>query len=207
MLAGKLLLEVRQTAEAKARALNILAIEPKNVEGLLLFGNALAGVQDLNGAIERVEQALEQDPHSTLAYANLGVFQLAKGDRVAAEAAMKRAVEVQPNSVDAHQALANFYWALGQRADAEQELKTALTLEPSSASVNRALATFYLAEGDRAQAEKHLKAYVNAEPTSSNKLVLVDFYLEQQKASDALPVLQALDKEGDLSAGAASRTD
>jgi tetratricopeptide (TPR) repeat protein len=196
LLAGKLLLAQRRVPEAKARALNVLLLEPKNVEGLLLLGNSLAGLKDLDGAIERVEEAIDQDPRSSFAYTNLSFLQTAKGDAGAAEQALKRAVEVNPASVPAHLSLANFYWAGGRKSDGEHEMQTALALEPASALTNRAAATFYLASGNKAQAEKYLKTYVGIEPAPVNKLVLADFYLNQTRTSEALPILEGLHKDG-----------
>ena len=94
--AGNGLLAAGQFPDAKARALAALAKDPKNVIGLMLLGNALAGMKDLNGAISEVEEAIDADPHRIPSYANLGALELAKGNRQSAESAFRRAVEVDP---------------------------------------------------------------------------------------------------------------
>src|SRR4029079_10687170 len=90
--AARLLVSAGLYPEAKARAVAALAKEPKNTTGLILLGNALAGLKDIDGAISQVEEAIDAEPELTFSYANLGVFELRKGDRTAAEAAFKRAV-------------------------------------------------------------------------------------------------------------------
>ena len=64
MRAGLLLLLAGQYPEARARALAALAKEPKNARRSDPAGNALAGLKDLDAAIEQVEQAIEKIPSS-----------------------------------------------------------------------------------------------------------------------------------------------
>src|SRR5262245_4820295 len=82
--AGKLLIVAGQFPEAKARAMTALAKDPKNVNALLVMGNSLAGMKDVDGAISQLEDAIESEPKVTFTYANLGLLQLKKGDRSAA---------------------------------------------------------------------------------------------------------------------------
>jgi tetratricopeptide (TPR) repeat protein len=196
--AGGLLLAAGLHPEAKARALKVLEKDPKNVNGLILLGNALAGLKDVDGAISHIEEAIEADPHVTLSYANLGALQLAQGNRKAAEEAFKRAIVVEPQSAVAHRNLGGFYWAGGDRTNAERELKAALAIDPKSPDTNRSLTAFYLASPQQAQAELYLKAYIEAAPSVWAKLALADFYLTNNRTSDAVGVLKPLtsDKDG-----------
>ena len=57
--AGFLLLLARQFPEARARATAALAKDPRNPRALVLLGNSLAGLKDLDAAIEQVEQAID----------------------------------------------------------------------------------------------------------------------------------------------------
>src|SRR4030095_973009 len=91
--AGELLVAAGQYAEAKARAVAALAKEPKNVAALVVMGNSLAGMKDLDGAITQMEDAIAAEPRLTFSYGNLGMLLLRKGDRAAAEQAFRRAVE------------------------------------------------------------------------------------------------------------------
>src|SRR6266513_6340438 len=116
---GAMLLLGNRIAEAKARAEGILRREPRNPGALMLLGNALAGLNDSTGALERLNQAIEAAPGSSLAYSNLGALQLARGDRQMAEASFKKAITANPNSVSARVALANYYRSQNRPEDVE----------------------------------------------------------------------------------------
>jgi tetratricopeptide (TPR) repeat protein len=190
--AGEMALRAGQFDVARQRALRMIKLQPKSVEGQILLGNALAGLDDMAGAISQVEQAIDADPTRTLSYANLGRLEYSAGNAAAAEAAFKRAVTVSPKAVDAHVALANFYWATGKMGNAEAELKTAAALDPSSAIAQLAQAAFYLNARRYAEAENSLKAYVKLTDDVGAKLTLVDLYLTLNKVSDAKPLLDQI---------------
>jgi Flp pilus assembly protein TadD len=195
MQAGFLLLVAGQYPEARARAVSALAKEPKNPRALVLLGNALAGLKDIDAAIEQVEQAIDEDPQFTLSYMNLGALRMAQGDREAAESAFRQAVEAAPQSAQAHLGLANFLWAVGSRAEAEPEIKAALAIEPASMAANRAMAAFYIGQGKGADAEPYLKAYVQSNGTVDARLMLADYYVRERRISEATSVLLPLAKE------------
>src|SRR5690242_8100862 len=88
--AGRIFLQTGEFEGARQRAARILKIDPKNVDAQILTGNALAGLKNLDGAIEQVEKAIETDPRRTLSYTNLAMLQSARGDRQAAEVTFKQ---------------------------------------------------------------------------------------------------------------------
>jgi tetratricopeptide (TPR) repeat protein len=191
--AGNGLLAAGQFPEAKTRALAALAKDSKNVRAIILMGNAMAGMKDLDGAISQVQDAIDADPRETLVYTNLGGLQMAKGDRAAAEAAFKRAVEIDPKSETAHLALANFYWTSRDYPQCERELKTALEINPKSISANRAAALFYSITNRSDQYERYLVAYATLDSTTPGPtLILADSYLLQRRVDDARKVLAPL---------------
>ena len=111
--AGALLLLGNQFADAKARAEKVLKLSPRHPGGLTLLGNALAGLNDMDGAMERLSAAIQADPGQGTLYSNIGVLQLARGDRQMAEASFKRAVNAAPKRVETRVALAHFYRIAG----------------------------------------------------------------------------------------------
>jgi tetratricopeptide (TPR) repeat protein len=193
--AGSILLFAERYTEAQACARAVLAQEPKNVKGLLLMGNALAGLKDLEGAILQFEEAIDTDPHMTLSYANLGIVRMAEGAQPKAEAAFKQATELEPTSIPAHLNLAGFYWASGRTSDAERELKEAFALDSHAPDTARAIATFYLSTGRHSEAEPYLQVY--AATSTAAKLVLADYYVGEGRTKDAVSGLEALSKEKD----------
>ena len=105
--AGSMLLLAEKFEDAKVRADNALQIDPKNVDAIILMGNALAGLKDIDGAIAGYQEALTLNPAADAASANLGAIQFMRGQKEAAEATFTRAVESAPKSVSARMALAN----------------------------------------------------------------------------------------------------
>ena len=60
--AGAMLLMGNRFAEAKTKAETVLEKEPRNAGALMLLGNALAGLNDMSGAFQRLNEAIEADP-------------------------------------------------------------------------------------------------------------------------------------------------
>jgi len=203
--AGQVLLIAGRYQEARDRADTVLQRDSKNVQALILMGNALANLKDFSGAISELETAIDTDSQRTLSYANLGVVQMAKGDMRAAESAFKRSVDLQPKSVDAHLSLANFYWSGNRLVEAEAEFKKALDLEPKSPVGLRSLTAFYMQNYRIAEVEPTLKAYAEASNDSGPRLMLADFYVNSKRTSEATTILAALAKEDQSFAAATIR--
>ena len=195
MRAGFLLLLAKQFGDARTRAAAALAKDPRNPRALVLLGNALAGLRDLDAAVEQIEEAINVDRDFTLGYANLGALEAARGDREAAEAALRRAVQIAPKSPLAHSALANYLLAAGNRDEARTELKAALALDPESAMVNKTLAMLHIAQNQLPEAEPYLRTYANSTGTIEARLLLADYYARTRKAADAVPILNEVEKE------------
>jgi tetratricopeptide (TPR) repeat protein len=192
--AGIFLLAAGRFEDAQTRARKALSVSTRNVEALLLLGQSLAGLKDLNGARTRIEEALRIDPDRPNTYASLGQMELAQGNVSRAEAAFASAVSAAPNSVDANLAMGDFYFAAGKREQSEKWYKKALALSPKDSRTNRALAIYYLATNRPAEAEVPLKAAADSGKPQS-RLVLADYYYGIGKAADARRVLESLTNE------------
>jgi tetratricopeptide (TPR) repeat protein len=203
--AGGMLLLARQFEDAKARAEKALQIEPQNVDAIILMGNSLAGLKNLDGAIGEYQEALALNPAADAASANLGVIQLLRGQKEAAEATFTKAVASAPKSVNARMALANFYWASGRQKEAEETLKAALALDPDNLASNRALGVFYMATGRGAEAEPYFKTIATAAKTTETTISLADYYIATKRIDDARTVLKELAAQTDAFAPATTR--
>jgi len=201
---GQMYLVTGHYPEARDRAAAILKVDPKNAAGLLLMGNALAGLKQLDQAVDLVSSAIDEDPKQTLTYANLAALQSAKGDTKAAEAAFKRGIAVDPQSASAHAGLANYYWAAGRTSEAEQELMQARALAPQEPALIRAQAAFYAGTGNATKAEQYMKEYASVGGTGA-KLALADTYLAGGRAKDAANVLEPLAHTTEAFAAASMR--
>jgi tetratricopeptide (TPR) repeat protein len=190
--AGALLLMGNQFAEAKVRAEIVLRKSPRHPGGLTLLGNALAGLNDMSGAFERLTEAIAADPSGGVLYSNLGALQLARGDRQMAEASFKKAVRATPNAVSAHISLAHFYRSQGRDVDAEATLKEALQIDGQNVQVNSNLAEMYVRTGRAILAEAPLKAVADALKTAPSQFALAEYYLRTNRAKQASAILDKL---------------
>ena len=190
--AGALLLLGNQFTDAKARAEKVLQLSPRHPGGLTLLGNALAGLNDMDGAMERLNAAIQADPGQGTLYSNVGVLQLARGDRQMAEASFKRAVNAAPKRVETRVALAHFYRSQGRTAEAETVLKEALAVDPRSVQVNSNLAQLYIESGRTLEAELPLRALADERKDPSSLFALADYYTNTNRPREAAAILDKL---------------
>jgi tetratricopeptide (TPR) repeat protein len=188
--AGHFLLKAGLFQEAKARARIVLEHDANNVDALLLLANSLAGMRSLDEAVNVIERAVGIDPERAGTYTNLGVLELAQGDREQAEATFKRAVDASKGSAESYVGLGNFYRVIAQEVDAEKALKRALDVDPKNVPAHEAIASLYVEWGKAAQAEPYLKSLVSLSPTTEARLALADFYSSVGRQDDAIKTLQ-----------------
>ena len=194
--AASLLLAGGRSEDARTRAQQVLTADPSNTAARILLGNAMAGLNDLDGAIAELYQAIALDPTRTQTYANLGVLQYASGDWETAESMFTRAVEIAPGSIDVYRALGNYYWAVGRFDDAEAALIFAVNIDQNDPRARRSLATFYLITGRFEEAEPHLKVYAEASDDVAPRLRLADYYIAVERPQEAIEILESLTAAG-----------
>ena len=177
--------------DAKIRADQALALDPRSVQAEILKGTALAGLKNLDAAVKEIQAAIALDPAQGTSYAALGAFELARGNHSEAEAAFKRAVDLDPTSAAARLSLAKFYWIAHQLPEAEQVLKDALSLDATNVAANQAMAALFLATNRAPGAERYLLAVAKATNATADKLALADYYIRLSRPDDARTVLYA----------------
>ena len=190
--AGRYLLFARQFQDAMTRAHNVLAMDRKNVDAQILLGNALAGLKDVDGAIEEIQEAIRLDPGSTLGYVSLGALEHAAGRRNDAEAAFKKALEADPKSIPAYLGLANFYWATRKAPETLKTLQQAHQVQPNDLLTNRMLALFLIATGKPGDAEPYLMKLAEISKDTTAQLALADYYIASNRPDKAVPILQKM---------------
>ena len=190
--AGNLLLLAGKYQEAKTRARAALKTNPKNVAALVLLGNSLAGLKDLESAIELSQQAAQLEPQRSGLYRNMGVFQMARGEVDLAEKAFKKALEVDPKSVSACLSLAELYRISGRANQVEAVLRQALAIDPRHVMANQAMASFFIRGERRREAEPYLKTAYEQAKTIETGLSLADYYLALGRRSDSVEVLKGI---------------
>ena len=203
--AGNALLFARRFEDAKARADQVLEVDPGEVDALILRANALAGLDRIDDAIAQVEDAISRAPERSASYASLGTMRMIQGDRAQAERAFRHAVQTDPSSISARLALANFLWAARQSSQAETEMKAALSLNPRDELANRAIAAFYMGSGRAADAEPHLKTVAEVAPNASGTLALADYYVVMRRPADAQKLLASVGAGRDATMAAVAK--
>ncbi|HEY3884197.1 MAG TPA: tetratricopeptide repeat protein [Vicinamibacterales bacterium] len=200
---GQYLLLAGKYQDAKGRADAVLQKDPSNVDARLLQARAMFGLNDLDGAISQVEQMLTKTTTGDApAYANLGTFQLAKGNAADAEVSFKKAVSAQPTSINARLSLAGFYWNTDRLGDAEATLNDAVKIEPGNVLVNRMLAIVLIRANKPAEAEAPLKIVADRSNNPNAKFILASYYLESGREKDATALLTSLTGNSDTYAPA-----
>ena len=172
----------------------MLRRSPNNVTALVLLGNALAGLRDLEEGIGVMARAIQVDPESAEVYANLGVFQLAHGEPELAEKAFTKAVR-SPRPRSTRMNLANYYRAVRKPDQAELTFKKALELEPRSIKVHDGLAALYMDEGKPALAEPHFKSLVEIANDEPSRFALAAFYVSVNRFPEAFKTLEELARD------------
>jgi tetratricopeptide (TPR) repeat protein len=190
--AGFLLFKGGLFNEAKSRARVILEKKPDDPRALLLLANCLAGLKDSDDAIDVLGRIIAIDPEAAGVYTNLGVLQLSKGERDAAQVAFTQALAASHNSVDALVGLGNFYRVVEDRKAAEETLKRALAAEPNNISVNVTLASLYVEWNRLADAEACLKKIAATTKDPRSFEALAGFYTSVGRSADAIHVLHGL---------------
>lgn len=194
LAAGSLLVNGGRFQDAKERARTVLRRDPNNVAALVLLGNSLAGLKDLDEGIGVLGRAAQLESEGPSVYANLGVFQLAQGDPQLAEEAFSRAVDVAPKSVDAYLNLANFYRAIHKSKEAEATFKRALEVEPKSVKAYDGLAALYMETGKQTLAEPFFKTLVEIGGDERAGIALSAYYVSIGRYPDAFKTLEDLAK-------------
>jgi putative PEP-CTERM system TPR-repeat lipoprotein len=203
--ASQYLMTTGQFDDAKTRLKAVIDRDPSNAEAQVLYGNAMAGLNDLDGAVRQLEDAIRLEPGRANSYSSLAALKLKQGAADEARAAFEKAVELDARSLTAWLSLANFRWSTGKLDGAEMAFKKALELSPDHVLANRALAVFYMGSGRVAEAEPYFKNIAAATRSADANLQLADYYFSQNRAADADKVLRSLARDRRAQAEVESR--
>jgi tetratricopeptide (TPR) repeat protein len=190
--AGNLLMVVGRFADAQSRADVVLDKDDNNIAAHILRGNALGGLNNLDDALDEMEEAIRLDRNRGASYTQLALVEFARGKQAEAEAAFVRATELAPADVGARLALANFYWASNRLSEADKTLRAAIQADPSHQGANRAMAVFSLSTGRIAEAEPFLKRLASDSQEPGPRFALADYYIGAGRTTDAVALLEPM---------------
>jgi tetratricopeptide (TPR) repeat protein len=178
---------------AKELAEKVLAKEPKNILGMVLLGNSLAGLRNFTSSIEQFEQALQLDPQNAATLVSLGTAQAFQKNYAEAEQTFLKARAIDPKSLSALISLAGYYTATGKVQEAENMYKEALAAYPDNRQVYLPAMIFYLNTGRLEPAIQVLKDAQAKGPTDPGpSLLLVSVYRANKRPADARTLLDEL---------------
>jgi Tfp pilus assembly protein PilF len=145
---GLTLLVLRQFAEARDAALQVLDKEPGQDQALLLLADtAVAPVSNIDETRSLIESLRAKDRDRPGYHLALGTLDLRQKEETRAEGEFKSALQLDPKSGAAHAALGLLYWSRNDLKAAEQEFKTAADLAPLRSPMRLRYADFLLRTG------------------------------------------------------------
>ena len=106
LLRGRELAASRRFPEAVAAYTRAIECEPRDPAGYLSLGTLLAGLGDLEGAIEVFDRGIGELPQSADLYYNSGVAHAMRGDMESAAASFRQTLTIDPDHLRARENLA-----------------------------------------------------------------------------------------------------
>jgi tetratricopeptide (TPR) repeat protein len=154
---GQILLSVREYAQARDAALQVLEKQPSREQALLLLADASRTPDDVEDARKRVQSLREKGQDRPGYHLALGALDLRQNDQARAESEFKAAVNLDPKSSEAYSALGTLYWVRNDLKEADQAFKTAADLAQLRSPMQLRYADFLLRTGASAEARKILE--------------------------------------------------
>jgi len=143
-------------------------------------------------AIQHYEKALSDSPNFYPAHNNLGSIYLARQNFEQAQTHFEAALKTNQNDVEAYFNLANVLLMTKRYSDAEREINEGLQRRPDSAFGHFLQGLLYSRTARPELAEKSLQRALQLDPKMPQPyLQLVNLYLQQKRAPDAIAELEA----------------
>lgn len=148
--------------------------------------------RDVDGAVERLQAALEMAPNFSAAWNNLGTISYQTGKYPEAESYFRRGLQSDPESFAPLVNLGGVLLTLGNIDQAMQYNLFAVLARPDDALANSQLGMSYFAAGSPDLAKKYLLKAKSLDPAhfSHPQLVLAEIYLREGDAGGAAAELE-----------------
>jgi len=160
---------------------------------LTLLGNALAGPERTwTVPSDRLNAAIQVDPGQGSLYSNLGVLQLARGDRQLARGVLQEGDSRDARSCREPGRAGALLPIARARCGGGNDPDEALAINPASIQVNSNLAELYIQRDRPLEAEAPLKAIAEARQDAASKFALADYYTGTNRPKQAAAILDSL---------------
>ena len=179
--------------EAERLAKEVLAKDPKNIEGHILMGSVLFQQNQKDKAFEELNNAVQLDPNRVESYLSLAKFQIANKAPEKAEELYKKAISINSNSPLAYTEYGKFLTQSNRPAEAEAMLRKGVEVGPTDRPARFVLASYYLVTRQFDKAEEQYKALAALDPGKpESQVVLADFYAATNRVDDAVRIYQEI---------------
>ena len=140
---GMILRQQNKTAEARQEFLKTLELAPDNLLPVDQLVELDIQSNDVKGAMERVQAALQKNPNSAALYVIESKVYIAQREWDQAEAALSKALTLDPNYSAAYDLLISTYVAANKLPEAVKEIQTSLAKRPDNPQLLMTLAGIY----------------------------------------------------------------
>lgn len=144
--------------------LKAVAIDPSNVDALLLTGRAYRRFRDHKKAIDYLGKSLKIEPNNATAWIDLGICYFYDNDIRNAIQCMEKAVEIDPKMDHAFSNLCRYYGEIDENLKALQYGKKAIELNGENANSHFVISFVYSKLGDFKETISALEKTVSLVP-------------------------------------------
>ncbi|WP_319583437.1 XrtA/PEP-CTERM system TPR-repeat protein PrsT [uncultured Pseudodesulfovibrio sp.] len=188
-----ILFQQKRYNEAIAEAQKIIEVDPNNVLGRVILGDAYTAKGNPDMALDELKEITEKNPNFANAFIKMGALYYQKGEMGETEAALKGAMDAAPDSVRPRLVLSAFYLRNGDKDLAQGILTKGLKGTQEDVPLYVALARMSLLDKDTAKAREYLgKAKSLDEKNPAPFMMLASMDLAEKNAEGALSEYNAL---------------
>ncbi|HTW71630.1 MAG TPA: tetratricopeptide repeat-containing glycosyltransferase family protein [Acetobacteraceae bacterium] len=178
-------------AEAEDLYRRILALDPRNPDGLLLLGTVACQTGRRDLALELTGQAIPVAPDTARYQANLGKMLLSLGRTEQALACLRRSAMLDPDAAETQKSLGAALHRAGDTGGAEACYRRALSLEPQFPAALNGLGNIYLERGSYDEATDCYRQALAVDPDYPDALGnLGNALFQQDRLEEAAECLQ-----------------
>ncbi|GEM_PF-2740575 len=141
-----------------------LPLESKDVDELMLVGNAHASLNQLDEALAVYQTVLQIQPDKAAAHTNIGVVYYQAGRFDDAVTELKKALEIDPKDAETQYMLGATYVQQNKLDDAEKAFNQSIQLKPDLAAAYTGLGNVYLARKNTDKAVSTLQKAASLKP-------------------------------------------
>ncbi len=178
----------------------IIAIDPKFIEGHILKASILAAQnRPETEVVAKMNEAIAIDPKRTETYLSLSRYYVTREMAREAEDAIKRGIDANPGSIAGLIEYGRFLTYAARNPEAEVQFRNSIAAEPASIEANEAIADFYVSTRQFDKAEAAYQELVRIQENSpESRLDLAEFYVLTNRSDAAeATLLQIINESPD----------